>query len=72
MIDLSKEEIEISCDCGAVHKATLQDVINTKTIRCRCGSSIKLNDKDGSVHKSVNDMNKTFKELEDTFKSLGG
>jgi hypothetical protein len=40
-------------------------------IRCTCGTVIKLNDKNGSVRKSVIDMNKAFSDLENTFKGLG-
>lgn len=71
MIDLSKEKIDVKCSCGKVHKASLQDVINRKNIRCICGTTIQLKDSDGSVKKSVHDMNKAFKDLDNTLKRFG-
>lgn len=71
MFDLSKEKMDVKCDCGRKHIATLQDAINRKTIKCSCGTNIQLNDKNGSARKGVNDINKAFRDLENTFKKLG-
>ena len=71
MLDLSKEKIEVKCNCGRKHNATFQDVINRKRITCLCGDTIQLTDQDGSVKKGVTDINKAFKGLDDAFKRFG-
>lgn len=71
MFDLSKEKIDVKCSCGRKHVATLENAINRKVIRCSCGTNIQLSDNNGSVKKSVSDINKAFKDLENTFKRLG-
>ena len=71
MMNLGNEKVDINCECGKTHKASFQDVINAKTIKCTCGRYIKLTDKDGSVKKSVTDVNKAFKDLENAFKRFG-
>ena len=70
MFDLGKEQIEVECDCGVTHTANFQDAIDKKIIRCRCGTNIQLNDDNGSVSRSVSELNKAFKDLDDTLKSL--
>jgi hypothetical protein len=71
MFDLSKEKIDVKCDCGRKHVATLQDAINRKVIGCSCGTNIQLNDDKGSVKKGVSDINNAFRDLENTIKRLG-
>lgn len=71
MFDLSKEKIDVKCDCGRKNVATLQDAINRKVIRCSCGSNIELTDSNGSVKKGVSDVNKAVRDLENSFKKLG-
>lgn len=71
MFDLSKEKIDVKCNCGRKHIATLQDAINRKVIRCSCGTNIHLNDNKGSVKRGVTDINKAFKDLENTLKKFG-
>ena len=70
MLDLSKEKIDIECDCGRTHVATFQDTINQKIIRCSCGINIQLNDSNGSVKSGITKTNKAFKDLENLFKKL--
>ncbi len=70
MFDLGKEKIDVKCDCGKKHVATLQDAVNKKIINCVCGVNIQLCDGDGSVKKSVTGINKAFRDLENTFKKL--
>lgn len=57
MFDLSKEKINVECDCGRKHVVTLQDAINRKILRCSCGNNIHLTDSNGSVKKGVSDIN---------------
>jgi hypothetical protein len=71
MFDLSKQKIDVKCKCGRAHSATLKDVMNQRTIRCSCGVNLQLQDSKGSVKNSVNDVNKSFKDLENTLKGLG-
>lgn len=71
MFDLGKQKIEINCpSCNRRHAATFNDV-GKKTIRCGCGTNIQLQDSNNSVRNSVNDINKSFKKLEDAFKKFG-
>lgn len=71
MFDLSKEKVTTRCpNCNRKHQVTLQQVSNGATIRCSCNTNIKLNDRDGSVKRSVKDINNSFKKLEDTFKNF--
>lgn len=67
MFDLSKEKIDITCDCGRKHVATFQDAINQKVIRCSCGINLQLNDSNGSVKKGIANTNKAFKDLDNAF-----
>lgn len=71
MLDLGKQKITVKCTCGKAHSAMLQDAINRKIVRCSCGSSLQLKDSKGSVRKGVNDINRAFKDLENTLKRLG-
>lgn len=73
MIDISKEVIQINCpNCNAKVNVTLGDVANEKTISCICSSNIMLSDKNGSSTKSIQEINKGFKELDEAFRKLGG
>lgn len=70
MFDIGKEKIDVKCDCGRKHHATLKDVTNRKKINCICGSTIQLSDSGGSVKKSVTDINKSISDLEKALKKL--
>ena len=70
MIDISRQNVELKCECGRKHSATFQDVINHKVIACSCGTKIQLQD-NGSVRKSVTDINKAFRGLDNAFKKFG-
>ena len=73
MFDLSKQEVNINCPgCGARNKITMQQAKDQVSIECiGCKKKINLVDKDGSVNKSINDVNKSFKDLENTLKNFG-
>jgi hypothetical protein len=72
MLDLGKEKVPVNCpSCNRRHSATLNDVGRGRVIRCGCGTNIQLKDSDGSVKRGVNDINRAFKKLDDTFKKLG-
>ncbi len=70
MFDIGKEKIEVKCDCGRRHKASLNDVVNRKTIRCSCGININLQ-ATGSSKKTISSINKSISELEKSLKKLG-
>lgn len=70
MFDIGKEKIELKCECGKKHNATLKDVTNRKKITCSCGITIQLSDSGGSVKKSVTNINKSVSDLAKTLKKL--
>lgn len=71
-MDLGKQKIQVDCPtCRRKHNATFNDVGKQKVIHCYCGTNIQLRDDKGSVKRSVNDINKAFKELEKTLKNFG-
>ncbi|HRN36510.1 MAG TPA: hypothetical protein PLV70_02560 [Flavobacteriales bacterium] len=71
MFDLSKETTSFNCEkCGRSHKVKLVDVTAGRTVSCACGARIKLVDHNGSVRKSVRDVNAGYKKLEDAIKKL--
>jgi transcription elongation factor Elf1 len=64
MYDLGKEKVTVNCpSCKRKHSATLQQAANGATIRCTCGTNIKLQDKGSSVKKSIRSINDAFKKL---------
>lgn len=72
MFDLGKEKVTVNCpSCNRKHTATFNDVSRNRTVRCGCGANLKLTDSGGSVKKGVSNINKAFKDLENTFKKLG-
>lgn len=72
MFDLSKQKVDVECpNCKKKHTATFQDVTNSKIIHCSCNTDIKLKDSNGSVRKSVSDINSAMKKLEQSLKSFG-
>jgi len=72
MIDISKQKVSINCpECKRSNTVSLKQVADEVTVKCNCGQGIKLSDNNGSVKKSIRDINKSFKDLENTFKNLG-
>jgi hypothetical protein len=49
----------------------LKQVANEETVKCTCGQGIQLKDNNHSSRKAIQDINKSFKDLENTFKNLG-
>lgn len=68
MFDLSKEKINVKCDCGKSHIVSFNQVANNKVIKCSCGKNIQLKDSKGSVKKGIDKMNNAVKDLENAFK----
>lgn len=72
MFDLGKEKISINCpQCGGHHTVTLNKVTSNESIYCPCGTTIHLQDKDGSVNNSTRSINNDFRDLENTMRNLG-
>jgi hypothetical protein len=72
MIDISKQNVDIDCpECGESITITLQQVAEGDLITCTCGQGIQLKDSNGESKKAIQDINRSFKDLEDTFKNFG-
>ncbi len=72
IIDISKEKVSISCpDCKRSIKVTIAQISKQESVHCTCGQNIQLVDNKGSNKKAINDINKSFKDLERTFKKFG-
>jgi transcription elongation factor Elf1 len=65
MYDLGKEKVTIICPgCNRKQSITLQQAANGATIKCVCGTNIKLEDKGGSLKKNIKGLNDAFKKLD--------
>ena len=72
MIDISKHAVEIDCpNCKRSISVTFKQVADEISIKCICGQGINLEDSNGSSRKAIRDINKSFKEFENTLKRLG-
>ena len=73
MVDISHSKVDIPCPkCKAKINVSFRQMEMQETVVCSaCDSKIDLVDKNGSVKKSINDVNKSFKSLQDTIKKLG-
>ena len=73
MFDISQQEVNFACpDCKAENTITLKQAQNEETIKCAgCEKDIKLTDEDGSVDKSVRDINRAGKDIEDAVNKFG-
>ncbi|NUO58988.1 MAG: hypothetical protein HOV78_20195 [Hamadaea sp.] len=62
-------DIDIECpECGSKVGVSLEDVAKQRTVRCRKGHSIKLNDKGGGARKAQ----KALDDLDKKIRRLGG
>lgn len=52
-------------------KMSLRQVANEEVIICCCGTKKQLKVSNGSSKKGIHDINKAFKDMEKTLKSLG-
>ena len=72
MIDISKQTVDVNCpECKRAITVSLKQVADEVLVKCTCGQGIQLKDSNGSNRKAIHDINKSFKELENTFKNLG-
>lgn len=72
MIDISKQSVKIECpDCKHSISVTLKQVSEEVIVNCICGQEIQLKDSNGTSKKAIEDVNKSFKDLEKALKKLG-
>ena len=72
MMNISNQTVELNChECKREITVTLKQVANEATIKCNCGQEIQLKDSNGTNKKAIKDVNKSFKDLENTIKKLG-
>ena len=72
MIDISKQSVKIDCpECKRSISVTLKQAADEALVKCSCGQEIQLHDSNGTNKKAIKDINKSFKDLENTFKKLG-
>jgi len=72
MIDISKQTVNLNCpNCKRSITVSLKQVADEATVKCTCGQGIQLKDNNHSNRKAIHDINKSFKDLENTFKKLG-
>ena len=65
-------KIDINCPvCKKKQSVSLNDVSKGKHVKCACGQTIVLVDKDHSAQKGVKDLNNAFSNLEKSFKKFG-
>lgn len=62
MLNLSNQSVDIDCPkCKSKIKVTIKQVTDHVTVKCRCGQSINLVDK--NIKNTINDINKTLDNL---------
>ncbi len=72
MIDIGKQTVKINCpECKRSVSVTIKQVADEALVKCSCGQGIQLQDVNGSNKKAIRDINKSFKDLENTIKKLG-
>lgn len=72
MIDISTQTVNLNCsNCKRSITVSLKQVANEETVKCTCGQEIQLKDNNHSSRKAIDDINKSFKDLENAFKKLG-
>ena len=61
--DIGKEIIDFECEhCKRIIKVTLSQIAREDTVKCVCGSDIKLLDENGSFKKAIKDINSAFRK----------
>ena len=72
MMDIGKQVIKLDCpDCKRSISVLLKQVANEEIVTCTCGQEIQLRDSNQSSRNAIRDINKSFKELENTLKNIG-
>lgn len=73
MINFGKQEVGLKCpNCGRSLNVKLGQIAIGGTIRCQgCNTGIQLQDRNGSVKKTINDTQAAMSKLEKSLKSFG-
>jgi len=72
MIDISKQTVNVNCPvCKRSITVSLKQVADEGLVKCTCGQEIQLKDSNGTNRKAIHDINKSFKDLENTLKNFG-
>lgn len=72
MIDISKQTVKVNCpECKRAVTVSLKQVADEVLVKCTCGQGVQLKDSNGTNRKAIHDINKSFENLERTFKKLG-
>jgi predicted RNA-binding protein Jag len=72
MIDISKQTVCVNCpECKRSISVSLKQIADEVSVKCLCGQGIQLKDSNGTNRKAIHDINKSFKDLENTFKKFG-
>jgi len=71
MYDLSRQEINITCDCSRKIRVTMGQVSSQATVSCSCGKKIKLVDKGRATARGIREVNRGVRDLEGTLKKIG-
>ena len=62
--DIGKEIIDFECEhCKRIIKVTLSQIAREDTVKCVCGSDIKLLDENGSFKKAIKDINSALNKF---------
>ncbi|MEN9326205.1 MAG: hypothetical protein RI943_626 [Bacteroidota bacterium] len=70
MIDISKQSVKLKCpECMRSVSLTIKQVADEELIKCTCGLELQLRDSNRTNEKAIRDINKAFKDLENTFKN---
>ncbi len=72
MIDISTQTVNVNCpECNGSITISLKQVADEVIVKCKCGQEIQLSDSDGTNQKAIHDVNKSLKNLENTFINFG-
>lgn len=69
MMDLGKQVHSLTCpSCKRKITVRMEQVAREELISCSCKQEIQLKDNQGSVKRSIKDINKGFDDLKKLFK----
>jgi len=71
--DLERAQVQLNCPkCGVTNSVTLGQIRQQATIFCSgCGVRINLKDKNGSMARGLDDINRALDDLERTIRHFG-
>lgn len=71
MYDISKQSLKIECpNCKNSIPVTLNQIAEQVLVKCICGQEIQLQDSNGTNKKAIDEVNKSFKDLEKSIRKL--